>query len=73
LDLSNPIHYPRFRPMSVRTVLASCLRYWCSSRYQRILLLHRPFRLPLPVSSLAVFPAVSRLSRKIWPKTHQTA
>ncbi len=47
--------------------------YWRSFRYLRILPLHRKFQFPLLPSRPVVSTALSRLSRKLSPSTHQSA
>ena len=61
----NPILSPRFRLMSVRKWPGTCLRLWCSPRYQRISPLHREFLSPLHPSSPAVSRAAPPLSSEI--------
>jgi hypothetical protein len=51
--------------LSVRKGPVGRLRHWCSSRYLRILPLHREFRLPLPLSRKTVLNAVHWLSQCI--------
>ena len=64
---------PTLSSLSVRTVPESRFRHWCSSRYLRISPLHREFRFPLTVSSLAVSPDRSRLSLEFSQETYITA
>ena len=64
---------PTLSSLSVRTVPESRFRHWCSSRYLRISPLHREFRFPLTVSSLAVSPDRSRLSLEFSQETYKTA
>ena len=52
---------------------ASCLRYWCSTRYLRIPPLHLVFRLPLRYSSPPVPTARARLSLAFPQQTRRTA
>ena len=52
---------------------ASCLRYWCSTRYLRIPPLHLVFRLPLRYSSPSVYKAVPKLSFGISPRIQRTS
>ena len=62
-----------FARCSVRNGPESCLRHWCSSRYQRISPLHREFHSPLPSSSFAVSSAVPWLSQGISRPTCRAA
>ena len=64
---------PTLSPLSVRTTPESRFRHWCSSRYLRISPLHREFRSPLMISSLAVSIDRSQLSREISLRTYHAA
>ena len=64
---------PTLSSFRVSNCPASCLRYWCSTRYLRIPPLHLVFRLPLQYSSSAVFNAVPELSSGISRQTCKTS